>query len=95
MLTVSEPARQILKNLLDINAQNSEDCLRITRTEDSELTLMIDREKEGDNIVEQEGSKVLLVDSPLAAEMKDITLDVRESPEGINFVLLNNSAEEL
>lgn len=48
---------------------------------------MLDKEAEGDQVVEHEGAKALLVAPDLAPMVEGITLDVRETPEGPRLVM--------
>ena len=48
---------------------------------------MLDREAEGDQVVEHEGVKVLLVDSDLAPVVDGKTLDVEDTAEGPRLVI--------
>lgn len=52
------------------------------------IGLGIDIEKSNDQIVEFEGSKVLMVEQSLADHLTGIILDVEETEEGPQLVLL-------
>ncbi|MFO8009509.1 MAG: iron-sulfur cluster assembly accessory protein [Dehalococcoidia bacterium] len=88
MIAVTENAKQALKTLLDGNTDTEEAGLRMVRTEQGQLSLVLDMEKEGDQIVEHSESKILMVDDQLAQELEGITLDFQQSPEGSGFVML-------
>ena len=47
----------------------------------------IDIELSGDQVVEYEGTKVLIIESELATNLKGITLDVDDTPAGAELVL--------
>ncbi|MFO8102303.1 MAG: hypothetical protein R6U37_09120 [Dehalococcoidia bacterium] len=82
MVTVTERAKDHLKKLLVANTADSEMALRLVPTEDGNLSLMMDKEKPGDYIVEQDEVKVLLVDAMLSPHVEGLTMDLNESPEG-------------
>lgn len=69
MLVVTERAKQELKSILSANVDNPEAALRLTTRGPGQLGLGIDMEAPGDQIVEHEGSKVLLVGPELAASL--------------------------
>jgi hypothetical protein len=49
--------------------------------------IVLDREAEGDQVVEHEGAKVLLVASELAPVVEVVTLDVQDTTEGSKLVI--------
>ena len=61
--------------------------LRLIRNDEGQLGLGIDVEQEGDNVVEFEGTKVLLVEEGLAVSLVGLTMDVEETAEGPKLVL--------
>ncbi len=48
-------------------------------------------EKQGDQAVEHEDSKVLLVEKDLADTLQGITIDVEDTPEGAKLVVSSES----
>ena len=87
MIGVTERARQELKRILTANTDKPEACLRLTANEEGQLGLAIDMERQGDQAVEHEDSKVLVVERELADTLQGITIDVEETPEGARFVI--------
>lgn len=55
--------------------------------EGAELGLALDAPREGDRVVEQDGLSVLILDSAASELVKDLTLDVAETPEGTRLAL--------
>lgn len=51
----------------------------------SEVGLSLDRRRDGDEVVEQDGRSVLIVDGTTAEQMVGMTLDVVETPEGVRL----------
>jgi Fe-S cluster assembly iron-binding protein IscA len=87
MIDVTEKAKKELKELLDKNVDNPEACLRLKANDDGKLGLGIDTEKPDDEVLEYEGSKLLVVEAGLADQLKDAALDVVDSEEGRRLVI--------
>ena len=68
MLIVTEHARQRLKGMLVANADDPQVCLR--------LVLVLDEAMEGDQVVEHEGLRVMLVDHEISTSLDGGILDV-------------------
>jgi hypothetical protein len=49
----------------------------------------------GDEVVEHEGSKVLIIAKELAANLQGITMDVQDTPDGPKIVLLESQTNSL
>ena len=82
MLTVTESAKQLLKEALTAHSDDPEVALRLSFNLPGEFGIVLDREAEGDQVVEHEDTKVLLVASELAPVVEGVTLDVQDTPEG-------------
>lgn len=82
MLTVTESAKQLLKETLQAHTDDPEVGLRLSPGEPGQLGIVLDREAEGDQVVEHEGAKVLLVASELAPAVDGVTLDIQETTDG-------------
>ena len=91
MLEVTERARQELKRVLTANTDKPEACLRLTASEQGQLGLTLDEERQDDQVVEHEDSKVLLVEKNLADILQGITIDVEDTPEGARLVISSES----
>jgi Fe-S cluster assembly iron-binding protein IscA len=87
MIDVTEQAKKELKELLDKNVDNPEACLRLKTNDDGKLGLGIDVEKPDDQVLEYEGSKLLVMETGLADKLKDAALDVVDSEEGRRLVI--------
>jgi len=88
MLAVTDSAKQLLKETLLAHIDDPEVGLRLSLKPPGQLGLVLDREAEGDYVVEHEGSKVLLVASELAPVVEAVTLDVQDTPEGPKLVVV-------
>lgn len=82
MITVTDKARETLKELLLSNGDDPEISLRLVAKPPGQFGLALDREAEGDQVVEQEGTKVLLVGHELANIADGTTLDMQDTPDG-------------
>lgn len=95
MLAVAEGAKQELKRILELKkilAANIDDPrvgLRLTLREVDQFGLSIDIEMPGDQVVEYEGSKVLLVEKELASSLEGHTLAIalEDTPNGPKLVI--------
>jgi Fe-S cluster assembly iron-binding protein IscA len=81
MLTVTERAAQELKGILQANAVEPEQVLRLVR-EAGGFSLQLDKESAGDEVVESEGTKLLLIDEQLSPITDGAVVDCIDTPEG-------------
>jgi len=91
MINVTERAKQELKRLLNSSVDWPEACLRLTDRGQGKLGLGIDIEAPDDQVVEYKGTKLLIVEPRLATNLKQVTLDVNDTPEGTELVICNKS----
>ena len=89
MIGVTERAKQELKRVLSDNVDHPLAVLRLTATEEGKLGLGIDIESPDDEVVEYEGSKVLLVEKGLASSLQGLTLDVQDTADGPQLAISN------
>jgi len=87
MLTVTDSAKQLLKETLSAHTDDPEIGLRLELKPPGQLGIVLDREAEGDQVVEHEGTKVLLVAPELAPAVDGITLDVQDTADGPKLVV--------
>jgi len=87
MITVTDKARETLKELLLSNGDDPEISLRLVAKPPGQFGLALDREAEGDQVVEQEGTKVLLIGHELAPILDGMTFDVKDTPDGRKFFI--------
>ena len=88
MLTVTDNAKQLLKELLLAQAEDPDFGLRLVVEPSGKIGLVLDREAPGDYlVVEHEESKVLLVGHEVAGLLAGITLDTHDTPDGIRLVI--------
>ncbi len=53
----------------------------------NQLKMTLDKEKEGDQAVESEGLKILLLSPEIATAVEGMVIDCREIPEGRRFTI--------
>ncbi len=87
MIIVTERAAEELKETLREHATDAEQALRLTPTSGGAFVLTLDVEQEGDEVVESEGTKLLLMDDSVAPALDGITLDCVDTPEGPRLTL--------
>lgn len=87
MMTVTESAKLELKRMLLDHVDDPEIGLRLTLEPPRQFGLTLDREGVGDLVTEYEGAKVLLVAPELAAQLDEITIDTKDTPDGPKLVI--------
>jgi len=90
---VTNGAKQLLLEALLANTDDPEVGLRLALGPGGQLALVLDKEAEGDQVVEHEGSKVLLVGAELAFVVDGVTIDVRDTEDGPRLVVLRPETE--
>ena len=87
MIGVTDRAKQELLKILFDKVDMPQARLRLTSGDQGELGLGIDIEMPGDEILEYEGSRLLVVEQNLAASLNGIVLDVDDTPVGPQLVI--------
>jgi Fe-S cluster assembly iron-binding protein IscA len=87
MVTVTEAAKQELKKKLANHTNDTDVSIRLRSDPSGQLGLVLDSESRGDEVIEYDGVKVLLVAQELAATLEGVTLDLKETPAGHNLTL--------
>jgi Fe-S cluster assembly iron-binding protein IscA len=87
MLTVTEAAKQRLKETLLANTDDQDAGLRLKMKSPGELGLVLDRQSPADSVVEYEGLKVLLVEHEIADLLQTATLDVQNTSNGTKLAI--------
>ncbi|HEY97731.1 MAG TPA: hypothetical protein G4O16_06070 [Dehalococcoidia bacterium] len=91
MIDITEHAKEELNRLLISKVDWPGALLRLIDRGQGKLGLGIDIQKPGDEVVEYEGRRLLLVESALAESLNDITLDVDDSPDGPELVIIEKT----
>ena len=93
MIGVTERAKEELKTLLNDSVDNPQACLRLRVKEGGEIGLGIDIKMEGDQVIEHEGTPLLVAEQELADALTHVAIDVDESGESPQLVIVQKSAE--
>lgn len=87
MVTVTERAKQELREIRLSRVKNPGISLRLVRSAPVHFGLVPDVEKKGDYVVKYEAVSVLLIGEELSALLEGVTIDCREMPDGAQLVL--------
>lgn len=91
MITVTDNAKKQLKQLQVTRVLEPGKYLRLatppTWSGEGDFGIVIDEEREGDVVVEDEGTKLLLIDPVLFQVMRNAVFDCQDSPSGFRFTL--------
>jgi Fe-S cluster assembly iron-binding protein IscA len=87
MVSVTKAGEGELKRILNEHTANPESGLRLTKDQSGNLVLTIDLASGGDEVLEREGLKLLIVEPALFATLEGITIDVDETLEGRRLVI--------
>jgi len=87
VVKVTERARQELKRLLAQKVDWPGARLRLMDRGEGIFGFGIDIDLPGDKIVEYQGVKILNVEQTLAASINGITIDVDDTPNGVELVI--------
>ena len=82
MITVTERAKEELKTILITSEANSEQGFRVLPMPDGKFMLKLDTELSGDQVVEHEGYKVLLVGIEYYRTLNGKTVDCQDTEHG-------------
>ena len=87
MLTVTAQAAGKLKEAIQAQTTDPEVAIRLvpSSSRPNQLDMTLDKEKEGDQVVESEGVKVLFISSELVQVLEGMVIDCQETPEGVHF----------
>ena len=89
MIDDREEAKKELKEILTKNVDHPDARLRLRINDQGQLGLGIDIEMPDDNVIEYEGFKLLLVERELADSLEGIAIDVEDSNEGSQLVIVS------
>jgi len=87
VLTVTEKAKQELKKMLLACSDDTNKSLRIKFKEPAQVGLVVDEEKEGDQVIQLGDMNILLIGEDVAPIFDGVVLDVREDQNGSKLVV--------
>jgi len=87
MLTVTALAAEKLKEAIQAQTTDPEVGIRLvpSSSRPNQLDMKLDKEQEGDQVVESEGVKILLLSSEMARVLEGMVIDCQETPQGVRF----------
>ena len=83
MITVTEDAKRVLKSILIDSQADPEKGLRLLPSPDGRFVLMLDIELSGDQVVEYEGFKVLLIGIEYLKILNGKMVDCGDTEDGM------------
>ena len=89
MVTVTAPAAEKIRGDLQAVTSEPEVGIRLIPSPSipNRIQMVLDKEKEGDQIVESEGVKVLLLDPEIAQALEGMVINYEETPQGARFTI--------
>ena len=91
MLTVTEAAKEYLKETLEASTKDPKACTRLIPVppENKLLNLVLDAggENKGDQVIEHDGVTVMAVAPELEPMFDGVTLDVKDTDQGQQLVV--------
>ena len=89
MIGVTEEAKKEMVKVLADKVDHPEACLRLRVDDQGNLGLGIDIERPEDKVVEYQGTTLLVVEPALADSLTNIAIDVEDSGEGNQLVIID------
>jgi len=86
-MRVTVRAAEALHQTLQHEDAGESQGLRLARTAEGNFSLRVDNEREGDDVIEHAGRKILLVGPALAETLADSTVDVVATDRGPQLAL--------
>ena len=88
MANLTERAKRGIATILPwVSRGDPEVCLRLTYTDPKHFIMVPDRVKEGDEVIEYQGAKIMLIERYLAGFLKGVTIDYQGTPDGDLFIV--------
>ena len=94
MVKVTDKAKEELKKLLLLRAEDPETGIRLSYGALGQFGLVLSREKDGDDVVRCDSSKVLLVGNEFMGLLDGITIDVENNGSKREFVMTKKQVEK-
>ena len=94
MIYVTERAKRELKRLLTASVDWPEARLRLMDRGQGKLGLGIDIEAQDDHIIEYDGANLLIIEPGIDTNLKQVTLDVDDTPDGVELVIIEEVVKQ-
>jgi Fe-S cluster assembly iron-binding protein IscA len=89
MLEVTEDAKQLLGGILSTNTNDQDMGIRLLLKQNGKFEIALDKEAKGDQVIEYEGLKALLVGNRIVKLVAEATLDTEVTSDGTKLVISN------
>jgi Fe-S cluster assembly iron-binding protein IscA len=95
VLTVTPAAAERLKEAILAKTADPDLCFRLipSPTKPSQLKMTLDRQKEGDLVVEKEGVRILVISPEMVPELRGMVIDYQDRPDGGGFTISRPTSE--
>jgi Fe-S cluster assembly iron-binding protein IscA len=96
MLSVTFSAKEKLKANLQNEKKDEESLMRLGRssTDPQQLGFLLDKEKEGDQVImDNDGERLLLIGQDVAPVVDGLVLDYRETTQGTAFTIARSQTD--
>jgi len=87
VITVTDNAKQRLKEIISAKSDSEELGLRLVRNESGQFALVFDEEATDDLVVKHDESKILLVGKDLVDNLEGVVIDREDTPQGSSLVI--------
>jgi hypothetical protein len=94
MIDITKHAKEELSRLLNAKVDWPGALLRLIDRGQGKLGLGIDIQKPDDVVINHAGKRLMLVESGLAGKLSDITLDVDDTPDGPELVIIEKAGDK-
>ena len=94
MIEITEHAKEELGRLLNAKVDWPGALLRLIDRGEGKLGLGIDIQKPDDLVIDYQGRRLMLVDTALADHLAGITLDVDNTPDGPELVIIEKAEKK-
>ena len=91
MIEITEHAKEELNRLLEAKVDWPGALLRLIDRGEGKLGLGIDIQKPDDFVIDYQGRRLILVETVLADHLAGITLDVDNTPDGPELVIIEKT----
>jgi Fe-S cluster assembly iron-binding protein IscA len=86
MLTVTQHAAQLLKEIQEGHEESASKVVRLVNRDDK-FEFAFDERREGDQVIQSGDADVLLVGTDVSELLGDATIDCQDTPSGPRFTL--------
>jgi Fe-S cluster assembly iron-binding protein IscA len=85
MIIVTENAKEALKRISPQVVDRPEAVFRLIANKSGQLALIVDSERENDQLVKYQGAKVLVIDKEVSAAFDGVGIDYQDAIGGLRL----------